>query len=506
MEYLIASLVGAVIGYFTNWLAIKMLFRPHEEKRFLGLKLPFTPGLIPKERRRIAKSVGETVGSHLLTGDSIKKALSGEKINNQLRLWIHNNIANLKKSTLTIGENIKVITGEKCTDIISGMEQKAVNLALEKLREEKTREGVLLSLEAYIDEELRTEPRKLFEDKHAVNLKINILNKLEAIKNSDEFKERLQVFISEKLKEIETSDKRIDQIVPEGILAGIKSYIYNNREDISAGIGEMLKQPDMENRIKKVISSIISSNLSPMIAMFINPDMIYGKLASALQEYLLEDENQRNVAMTINQGFDKIVRNNIAEVLSSLEEEEKENNIKDICELIIKDVLTSEFIADIIENMENKLCEFDTLDDILKLIDADYKSYVKRFLEDKINSYVLDERFVNMAEGFVKEGMANILNAKLSDYVGKDEEVIEQVAMNIAGEIFNRFVENEASEMVEVLNIPEIVEERINSFDVEFAEKIIIDIANKELNAITWLGALLGGVIGIVTPLLGKLY
>ena len=76
MKIIIPIIVGAIIGYFTNWLAIKMLFRPHYEKRIFGYKLPFTPGLIPKERYRIAKSIGETVGVYLLSPDTIIEELS----------------------------------------------------------------------------------------------------------------------------------------------------------------------------------------------------------------------------------------------------------------------------------------------------------------------------------------------------------------------------------------------------------------------------------------------
>jgi uncharacterized membrane protein YheB (UPF0754 family) len=44
------------------------------------------------------------------------------------------------------------------------------------------------------------------------------------------------------------------------------------------------------------------------------------------------------------------------------------------------------------------------------------------------------------------------------------------------------------------------------SFPVEYAEELIIEIANKELKAITWLGALLGGIMGILAPVLSTLF
>ena len=55
--YLLGPLVGGVIGYITNDVAIRMLFRPHQPKYLFGIHIPFTPGIIPKERFRIAQAV-----------------------------------------------------------------------------------------------------------------------------------------------------------------------------------------------------------------------------------------------------------------------------------------------------------------------------------------------------------------------------------------------------------------------------------------------------------------
>ncbi|MCC5440602.1 DUF445 domain-containing protein, partial [Clostridium botulinum] len=88
MKFLIASIIGGIIGYLTNWIAIKMLFRPYEEKRIFGMKVPFTPGLIPKEKTRIAKSVGNAIGEHLLSSEIIVKSLCSENMNNRLKIWI----------------------------------------------------------------------------------------------------------------------------------------------------------------------------------------------------------------------------------------------------------------------------------------------------------------------------------------------------------------------------------------------------------------------------------
>lgn len=51
-SYISAPLIGGFIGYITNALDIRMLFRPHSPKYVFGIHVPFTPGIIPKEKGR----------------------------------------------------------------------------------------------------------------------------------------------------------------------------------------------------------------------------------------------------------------------------------------------------------------------------------------------------------------------------------------------------------------------------------------------------------------------
>lgn len=59
--------VGGIIGYFTNDIAIKMLFRPYRPIYINGQQMPFTPGLIPRNQERLAKRIADTIMGSLLT-------------------------------------------------------------------------------------------------------------------------------------------------------------------------------------------------------------------------------------------------------------------------------------------------------------------------------------------------------------------------------------------------------------------------------------------------------
>ncbi|MCK4536850.1 MAG: DUF445 family protein, partial [Desulfuromonadales bacterium] len=85
LPYLAPPLLGAIIGYVTNRIAIRMLFRPLRPWRVLGLRVPLTPGIIPAKRGELATRMGEMVGSHLLTGEDVRQALERPGFRTELK-------------------------------------------------------------------------------------------------------------------------------------------------------------------------------------------------------------------------------------------------------------------------------------------------------------------------------------------------------------------------------------------------------------------------------------
>ena len=83
-SYILPPLVGAVIGYFTNYIAVKMLFRPRNPVYLFGRQLPLTPGAIPKGKARLAKSAGKIVQDELFTREDISGRLLTEEVEKPL--------------------------------------------------------------------------------------------------------------------------------------------------------------------------------------------------------------------------------------------------------------------------------------------------------------------------------------------------------------------------------------------------------------------------------------
>jgi uncharacterized membrane protein YheB (UPF0754 family) len=71
--FVLPPVAGSIIGYFTNDIAIKMLFRPYKAIYIGKRKLPFTPGLIPSNQERLAQKVSDTIMGSLLTPTELQK-------------------------------------------------------------------------------------------------------------------------------------------------------------------------------------------------------------------------------------------------------------------------------------------------------------------------------------------------------------------------------------------------------------------------------------------------
>lgn len=102
LSYLLGPLSGGIIGYFTNWLAIKMMFRPHRSKYVFGMKIPFTPGLIPKERGRIAEAVGTSISENLMNKEVLEKNLLSEEMLTKIGEGYDSFIARQRVNTETL--------------------------------------------------------------------------------------------------------------------------------------------------------------------------------------------------------------------------------------------------------------------------------------------------------------------------------------------------------------------------------------------------------------------
>jgi uncharacterized membrane protein YheB (UPF0754 family) len=252
INYIIVPIVGAIIGYTTNWLAIKMLFRPYKAKYLFGIKLPFTPGLIPKEKGRIAVRLGSAVSTDLLNEETLIKELVDDRI-------------------------------------LDGLDNYIDKLAIKDL--------VIEDLLNYIDFDKEILYRKITE---------SIVESLKETVNNQELKDRL---IKSLLKEEKIKDR-----IPANGLNNIENIIINNQDKINEFVIENLNTEMVQVRLYEIINKFINNKLK-MFKAFIKTESIYNAVNESINDYINSNPNSISsiINTSINNIGEKELKNIVNE-------------------------------------------------------------------------------------------------------------------------------------------------------------------------------------------------
>ena len=156
ISYIVAPLLGGIIGYITNDIAIRMLFRPHKAKYLLGIKVPFTPGIIPKEKGRIASAIGGAISENLMSKDVLEKYLLSDKMITKIRLSIDSFFETQKNNQETVREFLAhYMTTNDIDSLIRGLKEGLTNQVSTKLGEANLGEQISGVVMEHVSSKLR---------------------------------------------------------------------------------------------------------------------------------------------------------------------------------------------------------------------------------------------------------------------------------------------------------------------------------------------------------------
>ena len=98
IQLLVIPIISAFIGWFTNWIAIKMLFHPKEPKRILGLTFH---GIFPKRQKIFAEKLGKMISVEFLSYEDIEEKMANPKNLEKLMPLIGAHVDNFLKNKLS---------------------------------------------------------------------------------------------------------------------------------------------------------------------------------------------------------------------------------------------------------------------------------------------------------------------------------------------------------------------------------------------------------------------
>lgn len=166
LPYFLAPLVGGVIGYITNDIAIRMLFRPHSAKYLFGIKIPFTPGIIPKEKSRIAEAIGGTISHNLMNQEVLERYLLSDEMTQKIRNSVEQFLNAQKKNQESVAEFLRhYLSEEELQGIIVSVNSNLTNQVHSKLTDSEVGKNVAsIVVDSVVDKMKAMDPTDLLNE------------------------------------------------------------------------------------------------------------------------------------------------------------------------------------------------------------------------------------------------------------------------------------------------------------------------------------------------------
>ncbi|MFP4588552.1 MAG: DUF445 family protein [Candidatus Acetothermia bacterium] len=521
LPLLFLPFIAAVIGYFTNWVAIKMLFRPLTEKRIWGFRIPFTPGVIPRKRTEIAQNIGQAVSENLLTSQAVKARLGSQEVRAKIDITVYNWMEDLLgRRWGSIKELVPDKLSEEWLEIVASAEAVVVNALVRFVQsqeaEEITQDVVFnflsgLSeqrLEELVDEETRAMMRELLD------------SLLEEVAADEKLAGEIRGFWKLRIDKLfEEEGKLQDYISPE-----MRDLLYEKLEEwlpiLVVKLARLLEDPQIRKQIKMHLFDLIDD----LLEREFEQDSVWDQFKRGMLEtFVISTEKLK---LRIDQAVDESVPK-LAELLQQPEVKRKINQAlierlnkvlqKDLSEFDVSDQ-RREQLADELTSLTVALIRNERVrDGILASLTEAFRS-----LEDKrIGDFLPEARAssleyfsTRLSSFFLTLLRSGDLEEQFSEYVSQFSARLREAEIGPLGNLVDDkwlnpikdygvelsidFLRRETPKILNTIDISSLVEKEVEQFSLEEVEGLILDVTGNQLRAITWFGAVIGFLIGLV--------
>lgn len=269
IKLLIAPLVGGIIGYITNDLAIKMLFRPRKAIYIGRWHIPFTPGLIPQQKSRIAASIGRVISTQLLNSETVQETVLSEKTLQRMESKIIDFLEQYQEDGRTVQQALEnYMEPEKIEIYKESIREQGTKFLVEKLEQEEVGRKIMHCGMDALREKMKGQMRlfgNFLDEAFFKNIEEALGNMISDIISEkapeligNEITKIEDSFLGMTLGEIYESRKEYIPQLAQKVVGLYREVIENNLEKILAAI-------DIEAIVQEKIQSFDAAQLEQMI-------------------------------------------------------------------------------------------------------------------------------------------------------------------------------------------------------------------------------------------------
>lgn len=523
-HYASPPVVGAFIGYITNKVAIKMLFRPLKAWRILGIKVPMTPGVIPSKRYELAKNMGEMVGDHLLTSKEIGHALTQKAFQQHLYNLIEERVGRFLHEDL--GPVASIIPQK--FHIYFEIAVKTVRFQIKEsihtfIQSPEFAKRVEESIDSRMDQLLLRKVGSVLTGQERENVYRFLENNLARLLSGPAMQQWLEDFIEEKIYGMLQQDRALQDVLPQALQDLIFDMIEKETPNLLLRLATLIQEPEVRDKVVKgargAVENFISS-LGPMAAMvsgFLNMESVENKI----RDYMVDKEDDiagwlqsEEVRKKVAEALSGRCRTFFAEPVRSIFPFEDGQKVEQFCKGLAKRMVPIMQEKDIHIALSSMLKS-----NLETYIDSGNLSLGKVLVDfigirgiETGKSWIGEESITVLRSretlGTLDTMIETMVGALLNKPIGKlsnllPSDVREGICRSILT-LTSDMLAMEVPGLVDSLNIKRIVAEKVNSLDLLRLEKLLLSIMEEQFKYINLFGAILGFLIGCLNLLFAQ--
>jgi uncharacterized membrane protein YheB (UPF0754 family) len=508
LPWVAPPVIGAVIGYVTNDIAIRMLFWPIKEWRLFGLRIPFTPGIIPRRRYQMAESIGRMVSGELLTVEAVRQQMAREGFQERLTRNIVSLLSQLLDTPLA---------------------------ALHKARQEE----FLAPVESFLTDALHSffSSRSFIHGvrtlmgqgvRHLSDLKLGellgsarvgplLMDRLLPLLAAPDNRRRIAGSVRRWLEERRADQEPLAALVSaelaqvlarlaRGLLPALLEALFRwlEQEETRAELHVRGKQllRDVLDKLNLLQKFLITAGQFDRRLEQKMPEIVNDALGS-LREYAFKGETLEDLGRVILEALERWRRKPAGEVLGGLSPELVAETVERGLAGLNGEELRRR-LAESVERWlerqkERTLGEF--LQRVLRLPEQDLVEFAStkllNYLSRREASQAIVAEVVAFSRRFLEEHEGETIRQLLHIGSSLDAKAGAFLARQLV-----RIIDERLPALIESFDVKQLVVEKINNLDVAQMEQLLLMVMARELKWVIIFGGILGALIGLAQLLL----
>lgn len=507
---------ATVHGYVGAWLAVRMLFRPRNPVKLLGLTI-FPQGMIPRHRSRLADAIGKAVGEELVSQETIVEELFGKEF---LRKKIESVVDSYAQSLISqnypsLVEALPANVREPVLDAISSLQLKIARHIQSVLKSEETVETIHGFVERRVDEMLSRRVSDTLDEETFLKIIGFLETRIRSVVREPTFERKIEDFISRRVDDLANLQTPLGEMFTADAVALLKEKANGQIEPIIHQLAEIATAERTRNQISALIKREVHDfyeNLTFFKKMFVSrenilkevDEMVNDSLPKRLEETLRGAFFAEEARNFLDRTIDNMLARPLPEIVGNIAPEQLERLKEQISKSVLSLVRGDEMLNSVSAYLTDTLQKLrpHSLGAILQTAHPEAEEKLKNMLSKSLLNVMNREETSNIINAVLAKQIERLLAApigKLSDHIS--EEKVRQAGKSLTETIISAAKEK-LPEAIREFNIGGVVREKINLYPVEKLESLVLSVAKEHLRTIELFGALFGLIIGIVQAFL----